>query len=455
MTWGELAGAAGGRLVRGQAADRLAAVSTDTRRLAPGQAFWALRGARYDAHDFLDAGLASRSSGWVVAQGSRRPAVLPAHLVEVADPLRGLQALASRHRRRWDIPVVCITGSNGKTTTKEMLRAICARIGPTCANEGNLNNEIGLPLSVLELQSHHRYAVFELGASRPGDIRDLGGIAQPTLAVLLNIGPAHLETFGSLEGTFRAKTELIACLPRDGRVVLNADDPWLAPLAGTLGPRAVTFGAAAGCRVRLEGEGSLVIDQHRVAVRLEGFGKMLLCDAAAAAAAAWALGIAPDAVAQGLEDFRPAPLRMQRERHPSGCEVVLDAYNANPDSMKASLEAFCERFPGRRKVAVLGDMKELGPDSARLHREFARWLVGLPLDAVYLAGPEMAHAAEILRGIIDEKTRSPRWRHALEPGDWLEELRGELKSGAALLFKASRAMRFEEVWRDVAAAGPG
>ncbi|MBI4677879.1 MAG: UDP-N-acetylmuramoyl-tripeptide--D-alanyl-D-alanine ligase [Elusimicrobia bacterium] len=452
LTFEELARASGGRLLpparpvpwtgTPQApSGRVVSISTDSRTLAQGQVFWALKGARFDAHDFLTAEIASRSSGWVVAAGRLKSGPRPANVIEVSDTLKALLSLAAHHRRRFDLPVVGITGSNGKTTTKEMVRCICLRVGATCASVGNLNNQVGLPLSVLELTGQHRYGVFEMGASRPGDIAELGAVTQPTVGVLLNIGPAHLEFFGSLEGAFKAKSELIAAVPADGKVVVNTDDPWLAPLETGLGRRAVTFGLAPRSRVRIVPPDGLVIDRRKVRVRLDSFGDFNLANAAAAAAAAWAAGIDATAIVKGLEDFRPAPMRLERMKHPSGCEVVLDAYNANPASMKAAILAFCREFSSKAKVLVLGDMKELGPESPRLHEELGVWLAGLPLRSVYLAGPEMANAFKPLAaaGVTF------RVRHANEPQSWLEELRCEFAPDAALFLKASRAMRFEDI----------
>ncbi|MBI5625152.1 MAG: UDP-N-acetylmuramoyl-tripeptide--D-alanyl-D-alanine ligase [Elusimicrobia bacterium] len=432
---------AGGRLVCGAPEERAVSLSTDSRSLTQGQVFWVLKGARFDGHDFLTTELAAKSSCWVVEKGRLKTGPRPPHLIEVSDTLRALQTLAARHRRRFEIPVAGITGSNGKTTTKEMLRAICLRVGASCASEGNLNNQVGLPLSVLELTAQHRYGVFEMGASRPGDIAELGAVAQPTVGVLLNIGPAHLEFFGSLEATFKAKCELIAATASDGKVVFNSDDPWLAPLEARLGARAVPFGAGPRALVRVVPPDGLVIDRRKVRVRLSSFGIVNLHNAAAAAAAAWAMGIDTPAIVAGLADHRPARMRLERLRLASGCELVLDAYNANPASMKASVSAFCSEFAEGEKVLVLGDMKELGPESGRLHSELGIWLSSLPLSAVYLAGPEMAHAFRALAG-----AGVPfRVRHAAEPASWLEELKSDLKPGSAVLLKASRAMRFEEI----------
>ncbi len=442
LTWGELARAAGGRLTKGDASATIDSLTTDTRKLAPGQAFWALTGERMDAHALLTAELAAKCAGWVVADGKLAPdAPRPAFVVEVPDTLKALQALAHFHRKRFDIPVACIVGSNGKTTTKEMLKSICAGVGPVCATPGNWNNEIGVPLSVLELLPEHRYGIFELAACRRGEITELALVAQPTVALLTNIGPDHLESFGTIETTFQTNSEVLAIVPDDGWAVINADDQWLAALETRLGSRAVTYGMGPGCKVRIEGKDGLIIDRHRLTVKLRAFGEFNRYNAAGAAGAAWAMGLAPDAIRAGLEAHAPGMLRQGPLPHASGASLVLDAYNANPASMKASIEAFCEEFKSKKLTLILGDMKELGPDSPRFHRELGEWLATLKLKAVYLAGPEMKPAADALAAAKPELLAA----YALDSKSWPSKIKTTLTPGDALLFKASRAMRLEEL----------
>lgn len=440
LNWGELARAAGGRLSVGNPDGPVDSISTDTRRLKAGEAFWALKGERFDAHEML-AAKAAQASGWIVETGRAPQGPRPAHLVEVPNTLKALQALAAHHRRRFEIPIVGITGSNGKTTTKDMLRRICERVGPTCSSPGNWNNQIGVPLSVLELTAGHRYGVFELADSHPGDIDEVARVAQPTIGVITNIGADHMEFYGSMEANFRAKSELIERLPEDGKAVINIDDPWLAGLEPRLGPRAVSFGLSARARVSFEEPEAIIVDRHRLGVALKSFGTLSRYNAAAAAAAAWAMGIDMEAIRTGLEEHRPSAMRLERLAHPSGCEIVLDAYNANPDSMRAAVSAFCAEFAASRRVLVLGDMKELGAGSPRYHAELGGWLTGLPLAALFLAGPEMKPAADA----VAAKKPAFATRYAESPEGWLESLRGECRPGAALFLKASRAMRFESV----------
>lgn len=442
MTWGDLARACGGRLILGDPSTPVAALSTDTRRLRPGEALWALKGERFDAHAFLDAAAAAKASGFVVAAGRLcAEGPRPKCLVEVVDTLKALQALAAYHRRRFDIPVVGITGSNGKTTTKEMLRAICLQAGPTCASPGNWNNQIGVPLSILELDVEHCYGVFELADSRPGDIDEVAAVAQPTLGLLTNIGPDHLQFYGSMEANFKAKCEIIDRLPQESKVVINIDDPWLEGLESRLGRRAITYGMSPRAQVRFEGPEGLIIDRHRVNVSLHSFGDLSRYNAAGAAAAAWALGIDAEAIRRGLEAYRPGRMRLEPMSHPSGCAVIFDAYNANPASMKASISAFCQEYAARRKILVLGDMKELGPGSSGFHEDLGRWLSGLPLHKVYLAGPEMKAAHQALL----EQKPAFAVSHSCSPRGCLESLRRELSRASAVFFKASRAMLLENL----------
>ncbi len=439
-TWGQLARAAGGRLIKGGADDPVESFSTDTRQLQAGQAFWALKGPRYDAHVLLDAALSEKTSGWIVEK-DRAIAETPAHVVEVTNTLKALQAFAAWHRSRFEIPVVGITGSNGKTTTKEMLRRICEMCGPTCASPGNWNNQVGVPLSVLEMTSEHRYGVFELADSHPGDIDEVAKVARPTLAVLTNIGPDHLEFYGGMEANFKTKAELIENLPPEGLAVINVDDPWLAGLEPRLGARAITFGMNPRAKVSFPKDRELMIDRHKVDVKLSSFGELSRYNAAAAAAAAHALGIPLDKIRGGLESYRPSAMRLERLKHASGCEIVLDAYNANPASMKAAIDGFRQEFSGKKLVLVLGDMKELGSGSAKFHAELGEWLATLPLHAAYLAGPEMKPAYEAL------ERAKPKFATAYgeTPGAWAAKLRAELGPDRALFFKASRAMRFETI----------
>lgn len=440
LSWEEAAAATGGRL-RGTPTGAIRRVTIDNRAAKPGDVFIALKGERFDAHRFLDAPLAAVCGGWVVRRGAKLPDALPPVVLEVEDTREALAALAGAWRSRFDIPVVGITGSNGKTTVKQMVKAVLGVRGPVCATAGNFNNEVGLPLSLLELRPEHKHGVFEMGASKKGDISWLARIAKPTAAIITNVQAAHLEFFGDLETIFRTKSELIEALPPGAPAVLCADDENLRRHLPALGERAWTFGLAADARVRvLPGEAaSLSFNGEQRALPDVVSGPLERLNAAAAAALGLSLGFSFDEVLTGLAAYEPAPLRFAEMTHSSGARLVIDAYNANPGSMRAGLESFLSTASESARFAVLGDMKELGKESERLHAELGTWLAGKPLAGVWLAGPEMQPAAEALRA-----ARAPfPVSHAEDPAALAAGIRARLGRGTALYLKASRAMKLE------------
>lgn len=435
--------AVNGRLIRGTGKTAFNSFVTDTRKLKSGDFFWALQGLEHDAHVFLEETFEKKVKGWIVEDGKiSRFKVFPEFVIGVWDSLKALQRLSAWHRNRFDIPVAAITGSNGKSTVKEMLKSVFSRAGATCSNAGNLNNQFGLPLSLLELRREHKFGVFELGASKKGDIAEIASLARPTAAVITNIGPSHLEYFGDLETVFRTKTEIIDCLTPGGTLVYNADDERLAVLKNRKVNK-IGFGYGAGADLKIGGKaGALVLAYKgkKISVKLPGCAKHNFLNAAAAAGAALASGLSLAAVKAGLETFTPPPMRMQKLKVKNAI-VILDAYNANPVSMNSALETLSG--PGAFKkpyYLVLGDMKELGRHSARYHAELGRRLAGFGAEKIFLAGPEMKAAAAELKGALTPVV------YAADPSDWAAELRRLIagKKGTFLL-KASRAMKFEKL----------
>ena len=432
-----------GRVIKGGLGAAFNNFETDTRKLKGGEFFWAFKGELYDAHDLLEETLAKGVKGWIVEDNKiGRFKTYPEWVIGVWDTLKALHRLAAWHRGRFKIPLTAITGSNGKSTTKEMLRSIFEKAGPTCSNAGNLNNHFGLPLSLLELRKEHKFGVFELGASKKGDIFEIGSLARPTVAVITNIGPSHLQYFGDLETVFRTKTEIADCLEPGGTLVYNADDPYLAPLKDRRLNK-LSFGYY-GADIRISDAGGalkLGYKSGSIDVRLPSPVRHNFRNAAAAAAAALASGLDLAAVKAGLESFTPPPMRMQALEI-KGAAVILDAYNANPASMRAALETVFSPAYKKPFYLALGDMKELGGHSARYHAELGEYLAGLDAEKIFLAGPEMKAAAAEL----EKKGKSSKVVYAESPEAWAEPLRAAILAGeGTFLLKASRAMRFEKL----------
>lgn len=371
-------------------------VSTDTRALRPGDLFIALVGERFDGHDFIDA---ARDSGAAAAMVSRAlTAALP--MVQVDDTRRGLARLAGDWRARFSIPVVGVTGSNGKTTVKEMTASILSRRGATLATEGNKNNDIGMPLMLLRLTRQHAYAVIEMGANHAGEIAALTALARPTVALITNAGPAHLKGFGSLAGVARAKGELFSGLQAGGTAVINADDTYYSlwrELAGK--HRCVSFGIdrdadVVAAHIEHTADGA-VFELHApagscsVTLRLPGVHNVR--NAVAAAAAAMAAGADLDDVKCGLGSMVPVRGRLCVQPGIHGIRVIDDTYNANPASLQAALQTLAA-VPGDTLV-VLGDMYELGDETAALHEQAGQWVKEAGVRRLFTLGEQSSHAA--------------------------------------------------------------
>jgi UDP-N-acetylmuramoyl-tripeptide--D-alanyl-D-alanine ligase len=454
FTHEELAAATGGRWI-GVTPPAAEGVSTDTRTLAPGALFVALRGERFDAHDHLaEAGAkgacaAIVSESWL-AGGGAGPAALP--LLAVPDTLAALGALARAHRRRFRIPVIGVTGSNGKTTTREMIAAILATRGAVLKTEGNLNNEVGVPLTLFGLDASHAAAVVEMGMNHPGEIARLAAIAEPQVGVVTLAAPAHLEGLGSVEAVADAKAELYQGLPEGGVAIANADDARMLRRAQSSGRRMITFSAAKGRRgdvvvleIVSQGEDGLRfvlgVGNREVGVHAPALvGAHNAANAAAAAAAAIALGCTDREIARGLAAVRPVGRRLRLERLPSGVRLLDDCYNANPASMSAALGTLVALAgPGVRAVAVLGDMLELGAFEEEAHRALGAEAARAGVSALAAFGPRARGIAEAARegGLAPFHTEDVdalvRWAKAtIAPGD-------------VVLVKGSRGMKLERL----------
>jgi len=439
------------------------AVSTDTRVLAPSALFVALKGERFDGHDFLRQAAKQHAAGALVqdsvSQFEDAAGTLP--LLVVENTRLALGRLAAYWRSRFSMPLVALTGSNGKTTVKEMLALILRERASTeephadanscvLATRGNLNNDIGVPLTLLELRPEHRYAVVEMGMNHAGEIRYLTQLAAPDVALVNNVGPAHIEFFGSVEAIARAKGEIFEGLGPEGTAVINADDrnaPILRELAAAR--KRIEFGLESNAAVTaayqlrfLESEIRLRTPLGEAAAILKAPGLHNVRNALAASAAAVALKVPPVTIAAGLGRFAGVKGRLQYRAAVSGATLIDDTYNANPDSARAAI-AVLGRAPGE-KLLVLGDMGELGADAAALHAEIGRAARAQGVDRLYTLGELSAHAGRAFGSGA---------RHFEHVKDLLAELEKRLVPTATVLVKGSRFMRMERIVNALALSG--
>jgi UDP-N-acetylmuramoyl-tripeptide--D-alanyl-D-alanine ligase len=446
----EILEATGGVLLAGSPEGTFATFSTDTRTLKPGALFFALKGERFDGQAFLAEAAARGAAGAVVA-GSPAEGVRPPVLLRVRDTGHALGEVAGLWRRRHKVQVVAVTGTNGKTTTKEMVAAVLAERYRVLASPGNLNNLVGVPLALFRLAPEHEVAVLELGMNAPGEIGRLSEICDPDLGIITNVGEGHLEFLGSVEAVAAAKGEMLPFLGGDKTAILNADDPRSHPLLPRVTGRLLTFGLSGRGDVR---GGAIRVSKVRrtsftlstpagtARVRLPIPGRHNILNALAAAAAGVTLGVPVKAIAAGLAGSPVQPMRMQRLTLLSGAVAYNDAYNANPSSMAAALEAFAAvRGPGRT-VLVLGDMLELGTHAPEAHGQVGRLAASLEPDRLITVGAQAAALAEGARGAGLPANRIVACREIAEAR---EALAADLAPGTWVFLKASRGVRLEGV----------
>jgi len=452
MKVGEVYRAMGGRLQQGDENLTVTRVSTDTRQVLPGDLFFALRGDNFDAHNFVDQAVAGGAGALVVSRDVQVPAQVP--VIKVNDTLLGLQALAAYHRRQYNIPVVGITGSSGKTTTKDMIASVLASSWPVLKTKGNFNNEIGLPLTLLDLAEQHRAAVVEMAMRGPGEIHALCQIARPTCAVITNIGTAHLERLGSVANIAQAKGELLEHIPAEGFALLPGDSQLAREQARRCHGQVLFFGLEPGLdiyaqEVRREGAGNrftVVMGDIRQEVYLPLPGQHNIQNALAAFGVGILLGVQPEQAAAGLAQVTLSAMRMDiKEATINGGAVTIinDVYNANPDSTCAALQSLAEIAGGRRRaVAVLGDMLELGSGAVDGHRRVGSAAVRHQVAQLITVGQlswETAEGAQLAGGVPGGTVSCSSNAEALEV------LKGVLQPGDVLLVKGSRGMQMEEI----------
>ncbi len=427
-------------------------VSIDSRSIREGELFVALKGRKFDGHNFLMDALKT-GGGAVVSDAPASPPAGEKTLILVEDTLRALQDIARHMRKRRRLTVIGVTGTNGKTTTKELIASIMGLKRRVMKNTGNLNTQIGLPLSLTRGEESDEFAVLEMGASISGDIRELCDIALPDYGVITNVGPGHLEGFGSLDMVRKTKLELFDAVKT---IVLNADDLFLMEgVSGRSGgPEAITFGIdnAADVYARdiiLENRRSvfsLCLGGKCLEVALNLNGRFNIYNALAAAAICHRLGAAPEEIKSGIESFAGMPMRLEI-RDLSGATVISDAYNANPASMQEAVGELI-RLRRNRAIAVLGDMLELGAYAEEAHRKLGRWMAGLPVDIFIAVGEMMSVAAEEFSAFRKKAAASPgeplRVQEARDSSEAGRILRGLCRKGDTILVKGSRGMGMEK-----------
>ncbi|MCB1867367.1 MAG: UDP-N-acetylmuramoyl-tripeptide--D-alanyl-D-alanine ligase [Gammaproteobacteria bacterium] len=425
-------------------------VSTDTRSIAPGDLFVALKGPKFDGHDYVQKAVDSGAAAVMVSN----PAPVGVAGLMVRDTRVGLGRLAKLWRELSHVQLIGVTGSNGKTTVKEMIAAILCRRGRVLATRGNYNNDVGLPLTLLRLQDED-FAVVEMGANNPGEIAYLSSIATPDIALITNAGRAHLEGFGTLEGVARAKSEILDGLKPGGCFILNADDPWADLWRQRVGTRRVkTFGmdnpadvTSPKSALKLQWNESGFVCRFPVStpngggeIRLRLAGNHNRMNALAAIAAAQAAGAEWEDIAAGLAALEPVPGRLQPLPGRNGAGLINDSYNANPDSVKAAIDLLASA-PGRRYL-VLGELAEMGADAASFYREIGNYANNSGIDKVYTLNAAV-EAVAMLGHKGERFTSLPQL---------IDRLGAELQPGDRVLVKGSRVAAMERV---VAALGAG
>ncbi len=423
----------------------VSSVSTDSRNLQPGALFVPLRGERFDGHDYLSLAVKNGAAACLseeVIEGLSVP------VIRVKDTLRALGDIAAAWRLQLCGPLVAITGSAGKTTTKEMLASILTQTGPGLKTAGNFNNLIGLPLTLLRLSAKDQWAVIEMGTSALGEIERLTEIAQPSIGIITNVAAAHLATLNGLDGVARAKGELYAGL-HGGTAVINLDDAKVACLPVANGVKKVTYGLSAQAGVRAENisvSGSevhfdLICGAQHQAVRLPVPGRHNVMNALAAAAAALELAVPLGQIAAGLAAFTPAPGRMNLSQLVGGRQLLDDSYNSNPLSAKASLEALAALRGAGRRIAVLGDMLELGADAATLHQQLGHAAAAV---ADLLIG--VGEYAEILgQGAREQGLAEDKIIAVTDVAAACRILENELRDNDMILVKGSRGVKLDKL----------
>lgn len=461
----EILDATGGDLLCGDLRRPFSRVSIDSREISPTDFFFAISGESHDGHGFAGSVIDQGVRGLVINRQKAKQLPLAAWetknitCIAVTDTTRALGDLAAFNRRRAKVSVAAITGSNGKTTTRKLTAGVVARQFNTLASSGNFNNQIGLPLTLLGLSPGHQWAVVELGTNNPGEIARLTEICSPDIGLITNIGPAHLEGLGSLDGVMREKGDLIKGLGPNGKAVLNADDSRALQLARETPNEVLLYGRSKAATIRAEEikeEGQtisflLIFGRESIAVQLNSPGRYMIANALGAAAVGYLLGISAATVKAGLESFKPISGRMNICHLPNGVNMIDDTYNANPESMTAALATLQQMRAGGRGIFVAGDMLELGAQAPELHRQIGALAARTQVDRIYASGE---HGAAVAAGAQKEGLPAANTITGSRE-EIIEDLKGWLQPGDWVLVKGSRGMAMEKVVQGLKAWAEG
>lgn len=458
----EIASVLRGRVMQGDPAAVFTSVATDTRKMRANALFFALVGERYDAHSFLSQAVAAGAGGLVVSRLEDLPPGVPVVMVE--NTLSALQSLAAYNRQRSGAPLVGVTGSTGKTTTKDMIASVLGARLRTLKNEGNFNNEIGLPLTLLELDESYEAAVVEMAMRGPGQIHALCEIARPMGAVITNINETHLELLGTLSNIAEAKGEILEQIPSGGFAVLNAESPFMRREAGRCRGKVIYYGIdqpaeIRGENIRAEGTGSrfnAVIGGHTREFYLPLPGRHNVMNALAAIGVGLEMGLTVEEIASGLSSLTLTGMRLEVIEG-GRLKIINDAYNASPASTRAALGVLKDLAGGRRTVAVLGSMLELGARARGGHREVGETAAALGLDCLITVGELAGHIGE---GAVDAGFPPEKVFRRQDYDSAVKVLEGLLQEGDVVLVKGSRGMKMERfvqrlLERSQSLSGPG
>jgi len=444
-----LAAACQGTLCGGAPAATVTGVSTDSRTVRRGDLLVALKGERFDGHEFL-AQVSGIAAAVLIEAGRGGAVQVGCARIEVNDPRVALGKLAAAYRQDFSVPIFAVAGSNGKTTTKEILAAVLRQKFNTLASEASFNNDVGVPWTLLQLTGSHQQAVVELGTNHPGELAHLIRMTQPQFGLLTTIGAEHLEFFHNLEGVAQEEGMLAELLPSAGALFLNGDTEWAPRIVARSSAPVVLAGLAErnewrAHRLRLDGKGVYFTvecprAEHRGEYRIGLLGKHQAANAVLAVAAAASLGLSKAEIQSGLDQVKPAKMRLQLWEGPSGVRILEDVYNANLDSMRAALETLQNLTCKGRRIAVLGDMAELGAGSDGAHRELGRCAARLGVGQLFAIG---LRAGVVAQGAREAGLNRVLELQEVEPA--IGAIKGFVKTGDLVLVKASRSSRFERI----------